>query len=365
MQQLRWNIITLVVVLISAGVLFLYSASGVYSDLVYQDSFYFVKKQILFISIGFLLSLLVYKLDLNKVFQKSRLFLSLSIFALIAVLIFGVRAGGAKRWFRILEFGIQPIEFIKIVYIIYLAGFLTRKKFYFKNFKMICLPIYIIAAVLMSLLLLQPDFGNAMFIAILTASMLYFANVPFKFLFCTILGVVPFIVFAFWRLPYLRFRLLGFISPWQYHRGVGFQLIQSFIAIGSGKFLGQGLGLSRQKLFYLPQAHNDFIFSIIAEELGFLGASLLLLTYIILIWNFFKILSKIKRLFEKMLLLGLTLSFSYQIVINIGVCLGLLPTKGLPLPFISYGGSSLISNMIVIALILNLSKDSAINEVEL
>ncbi len=361
MQQLRWNIITLVVLLISAGVLFLYSASGIYSDIIYGDSFYFVKRQILFVFIGLLFSFWVFKLDLSRVFQKSRLLLLLSIFVLIAVLIFGIKAGGAKRWFRILKFGIQPVEFIKIAYIIYLADFLARKKFYFKNFRIICLPIYIIAAILMVLLLLQPDFGNAMFIAILTASILYFAGVPFKFLFYTILGAVPFVFFAFWKLPYLRLRVLGFISPWQHHKSIGFQLIQSLIAIGSGKFLGHGLGLSRQKLFYLPQAHNDFIFSIIAEEVGFFGTVLLLLTYIILIWNFLKLLSRIKGLFEKLLLLGLTLSFSYQIVINLGVCLGLLPTKGLPLPFISYGGSSLIANMILVALILNSSRNSVMD----
>ena len=170
-------------------------------------------------------------------------------------------------------------------------------------------------------------------------------------------------LFAFWKLPYLKLRVLGFISPWQHHKSIGFQLIQSLIAIGSGEFIGHGLGLSRQKLFYLPQAHNDFIFSIIAEELGFFGAFLLILTYVILIWNFLKILSKIKGLFERLLLLGLTLSFSYQVVINLGVCLGLLPTKGLPLPFVSYGGSSLIANMILVALILNLSRDSVIGDI--
>ncbi len=358
MQKLRWNIIILTILLISIGVLFLYSASGIYSEMIYNDSYYFVRKQFFFIFIGFIFSLIFFKLNLKKISSRSKEVVLFSLAILILVLFFGVRVGGAKRWFGIFGFGIQPVEFIKIGFIFYLADFLARKKFNYRNFKLICLPVYLTTGAFMMLLLLQPDFGSAIFIGLVSVSMLFFAGIPSKFLFFTALGAVPFVSFALWKFEYMRMRLLGFLSPWEHHKGIGFQLVQSFIAIGSGRFFGQGLGFSKQKLFYLPQAHNDFIFSIIAEELGFLGASLLLLLYVIIIWNFIKMLSKINGLFEKLFLTGLILSFAYQVVINLCVCLGLLPTKGLPLPFISYGGSSLIANMIIIALVLNISKDT-------
>ncbi|MDP8216401.1 MAG: putative lipid II flippase FtsW [Candidatus Kaelpia imicola] len=356
MQKLKWRVILLSFILISAGVIFLYSSSGIYSEMVFGDSFYYLKRQLLFIFLGLIAAIVAYKVDLNKVASHSRGLLFFGLAILLSVLFFGIRAGGAKRWFRLGGFGVQPIEFVRIIYIVYLAAFLERRRYLYKNFSRVCFPVYSITAILMLLLILQPDFGNAIFIALISISLLYFTGIPFKFLFYTLIGIIPFISIAFWKLPYLKLRVLGFLSPWRHSESIGFQLIQSFIAIGSGRLFGHGLGLSRQKLFYLPQAHNDFIFSIVAEELGFLGAFSLLLVYIFLIWNFISILSRIEGLFKRLLLTGLIISFSYQIVINVGVCLGLLPTKGLPLPFISYGGSSMIANMILIGLILNIAK---------
>ncbi|MDD5614033.1 MAG: putative lipid II flippase FtsW [Candidatus Omnitrophica bacterium] len=356
MRKLRWNVVILTFLLLCIGVIFLYSSSGIYSELVFKDSLYYVKRQIMFIFIGLLAAFWSYTADLRKMTSKSRALILIAFILLILVLLFGARAGGAKRWFRLGSLGIQPVEFVKILFIFYLADFLAKKKNFYKNFKIICLPIYAIAGVFMVLLLLQPDFGNAMFIGFVGMSLLYFAGVPVKFLFYTALGAVPFITVAFIKVSYLKYRVLGFLCPWKYPESIGFQLIQSFIAIGSGRLLGQGLGLSRQKLFYLPQAHNDFIFSIIAEELGFFGAAALILVYVLLIWNFINILSNVKNLFERLFLTGLILSFSYQIIINLGVCLGLLPTKGLPLPFLSYGGSSLIANMMIVGIVLNISK---------
>ncbi|MDP8253678.1 MAG: putative lipid II flippase FtsW [Candidatus Kaelpia aquatica] len=359
MQKLKWRVILLSFILISVGAVFLYSSSGIYSEMVFEDSFYYLKRQLLFMLLGLITSIIVYKVDLNKVAGHSRGLLFFGLAMLVSVLLFGIRAGGAQRWFRLGSFGIQPIEFVRIIYIIYLAAFLERKRYLYKNFSRVCLPVYSITAILMLLLILQPDFGNAIFIALISISMLYFTGIPFKFFFCTLLGAIPFISIAFWRLPYLKLRVLGFLAPWRHPESIGFQLIQSFIAIGSGRLFGHGLGLSRQKLFYLPQAHNDFIFSIVAEELGFLGALSLLLVYVFLIWNFISILSRIGGLFKRLLLTGLIISFSYQVAINIGVCLGLLPTKGCPLPFISYGGSSMIANMVLVGLILNIAKSGS------
>lgn len=356
MQKLRLNILILITLLIAFGIIFLYSSSGVYAALIFNDRFYFIKRQLLFLLIGIIFSFILLRLKITKLRGKSRIFLVFSYLLLISVLIFGVRVRGAKRWFGILGFGIQPIEFVKIIYIFYLADFLERKKFYDRNFLHICLPVYLTLGAFIVLLLLQPDFGNAMLLIFLTVSLLYFAGIPFKFLSSTLIGMSPFISFAFWKFEYLRLRLLGFLYPWQRSKDIGFQLIQSYIAIGSGRVFGQGLGLSKQKLFYLPQAHNDFIFSIIAEEIGFIGGCILIFLYLFLILNFLKILNRIYGTFEKLLLMGLVLSFVYQVVINLAVCLGLLPTKGLPLPLISYGGSSLIANLIIISLILNLSK---------
>jgi cell division protein FtsW len=356
MQRLKWRVALLSVILISAGLLFLYSSSGIYSEMVFEDSFYYLKRQLFFVFLGLLAAAAAYKVDLGRVRKNSRVMLLLGMMTLALLLFFGVRAGGAKRWFRLGGFGIQPIEFVKIIYIIYLASFLEKRRYSYRNFSRVCLPLYSVTAIFMLLLILQPDFGNAIFMPLITVSLLYFTGVPIKFLFYTLLGAVPFVSIAFWKLPYIRLRVFGFISPWSHPQSISFQLIQSFIAIGSGGLFGQGLGLSRQKLFYLPQAHNDFIFAIIAEELGFIGTLTLLLIYIFLIWNFIAILSKIESLFKRLLLAGLTISFSYQIFINVGVCLGLLPTKGLPLPLISYGGSSMVANMILVGLVLNTAK---------
>lgn len=358
MWKLRWNVVTLTILLIAFGILFLYSSSAIYADLVFKDQFHFVKRQLVFLMIGTFFFLIALKLDLKKLRRRSRAILFSSALLLVLVLIFGERVGGAKRWFGIYGFGIQPIEFVKIGYIFYLSDFLERRKFYDKNFKKIVLPPYLVLTLFMILLLLQPDFGSVIFVILLTISMLYFAGVASRFLFSSLLLALPFLAFALWRFEYVRLRLLGFLSPWEQREGVGFQLVQSYIAIGSGRIWGQGLGLSKQKLFYLPQAYNDFIFSIIAEECGFIGASLLIILYLILIFSFVKILSRVKGMFGKLFSLGLILSFSYQVAINLGVCLGLLPTKGLPLPFVSYGGSSLIASLIMVALILNISRNS-------
>lgn len=357
MQKLNWRIIFLTAGLISLGLLSLYSASGIYAQFKYGDSFFYVKRQLLFVVIGVGLAAVIYKLNLDRFRNKSRLILTLACALLFGVLIFGKEAGGARRWYHFLGFSFQPIEFVKLAYLFYVADFLERKKFQAYRFKNICLPVYFILAVLVILLLLQPDFGNAIFLTLLTISVLYFSGVPFKFLATTFVAVLPFLMLAFWKLEYIRRRILGFLFPWKYSQGIGFQLIQSYIAIGSGGLLGKGLGMSRQKLFYLPQAHNDFIFSILSEELGFIGAMFLITLYFLLIWNFIKVLENLKGMFPRIFMIGLILAFGYQVFINLGVCLGCLPTKGLPLPFLSYGGSSLVSNLILIGLVLNLSKN--------
>ncbi|HDL09765.1 MAG TPA: putative lipid II flippase FtsW [Candidatus Omnitrophica bacterium] len=357
MSRLGWRITFLTATLVLIGLLVLYSSSGIYAQFKYQDSFFYVKKQLLFAFVGFIFAVIAYKINLDKIRLKSRLILFLLFLALLGVLIIGNKAGGAKRWYRLFGFSIQPIEFAKLAYVFYLSDFLERRRFQIYKFKRICLPVYIILIAFVLVLLLQPDFGNAMFLIILTFSIFYFVGVPLKFLTFTALGISPFLILALWKFKYIRMRILGFLFPWKYSQDIGFQLIQSYIAIGSGGLLGKGLGMSRQKLFYLPQAHNDFIFSIVSEELGFVGAVFLISLYFFLVWNFIVILNNLKGLFARIFMVGLICTFSYQVVINLGVCLGLLPTKGLPLPFVSYGGSSLVANLILIGLILNLSEN--------
>lgn len=356
MRRIRWNIITLCAILTSLGIVFLFSSSGIYAYLKFKDSYYFVKRQILFLIIGITLASLISFIDLRRIRSKSRLLLFLALMSLLLVLLFGHRVGGAKRWFKVFGFGLQPIEFTKIIYVLYLADFLERKRFYLHSLKLFFLPIILIAGLMMFLLLLQPDFGNVICIASLTIFMLYFGGVPLRYLFYLSMGALPLVLLTFWKLPYLKLRVLAFLNPWRYPKDIGFQLIQSYLAIGSGGLFGQGLGCSKQKLFFLPAAHTDFIFSIIAEEVGFVGAFGLLLVYFFLIWNFMRLVKEVKGLFEKLLLAGLAFVLCFQIVVNIGVCLGLLPTKGLPLPFISYGGSALVANLLMIGMALNLTR---------
>ncbi|MFH1857901.1 MAG: putative lipid II flippase FtsW, partial [Candidatus Omnitrophota bacterium] len=269
---------------------------------------------------------------------------------------FGKESGGANRWFRIGGFSFQPSEITKIILLIYMADFLSRKKHILHQFREGFLPALLVMALVVGLILLQPDFGTAMAIATVLLFMFFLAGVKIPQLGLTVACFIPVSVFYILLKPHAWRRIMAFLAPERDPQGIGFQIIQSFVALGSGGLFGVGLGQSKQKLFYLPASHTDFIFSIIGEELGLLGTLSVVVLFFLFTWSCYRILRKVQDGFGRLLGFGITAMITLEALVNIGVACGALPTKGLPLPFISYGGSALIANLIGVGFLLNISR---------
>jgi cell division protein FtsW len=336
----------------------IYSASSVYAYEKYGDSAYFLKRQFIFISIGLIFSIWFMSFDYAKIRRFIKPFLWISILLLLAVFIPGVGrvAGGARRWIHFGLFSFQPSEFAKLALVFYSADVLSRKQTEIGSFIHGFLPLLIILSFCVLLILIEPDLGTAVALACLIIIISYVAGVNIKQLFLTMLpGLLVFITMIIIK-PYRIKRVTAFLNPWQDPRGAGFQIIQSFIALGSGGIFGVGLAHSKQKLFYLPEAHTDFIFSIIGEELGLIGTLGILFLFGIFIWLGSKIAYSARDLFGQFLAFGLVTMIALQVIINIAAVTGSIPTKGLPLPFISYGGTSLVYNMASVGLLLNIAR---------
>lgn len=362
MRQLRIGILITTIVLICIGVIMIYSSSSIYALENFNDATYFLKRHLLFLCIGAMLSLVALGIDYKRLKNISRPLLIFSILLLVLVLIPGIShsISGAQRWFRFGRFSFQPSELANVVLIVYVADFISRKQNLMHDFSRGYLPVILVTGLICGLVLLQPDLGTALAIFIVVGLLLYIGGVSVSYLVFTLLAFLPLLYVMIFSVPYRRMRILAFLNPWSDPAGSGFQIIQSQIALGSGGLFGQGLGASRQKLFFLPAAHTDFIFSIIGEELGFFGATAVILLFIIFLLCALKAIKNSSEPFGYYLGLGLVLSIVLKAFINIAVVCGALPTKGLPLPFISYGGSSLIFSMISVALILNIARSSEV-----
>ncbi|MBF0252244.1 MAG: putative lipid II flippase FtsW [Candidatus Omnitrophica bacterium] len=346
--------------LILIGIIMIYSSSAVYAHAICGDSMYFLKKHLLYLSIGLVAVLTSMLLPIKMIKDNARLLLLFSIFLLVLVLVPGVGSmgGGARRWIRIAGIGFQPSEFAKIALIVYLADFTSRKRYKMTSFLHGFIPASFVIALIAGLVLIEPDLGTAVSVIIIGFSILFIAGINLKYISSICLLFVPFLAFAIISAPYRLQRFMTFLNPSADPQGSGFQLNQSFIALGSGGLFGYGLGNSRQKLFFLPQSHTDFIYSIIGEETGFLGAILVLVLFLLLVLYTFRLSLKIKDLFVSRVVFGIGMMIAFESTVNIGVSSGVLPTKGLPLPFISYGGTSLIVHMIAIGLILSFSRNA-------
>jgi len=283
--------------------------------------------------------------------------LILSILVLVAVLIPGIghRAGGSMRWLKIQSFSFQPSEFAKLGLIIFLAYFLTKKEEKIRSFSFGFLPTVLLSGIVIALVLKEPDFGAALFLTVVVFLLLFVSGVRLIYVAGAFLLIAPVAYYFMMNVGYRYRRLMSFIRPWEDPTGTSFQIIQSFLSFGSGGLFGLGLGEGRQKLFFLPAPHTDFIFSIIGEELGLVGAIMVVLLFFILTLRGFQIGLSLEDRFGAYLALGITLMISLQAVINMMVVLGLLPTKGLTLPLISYGGTSLVVNLIGVGILLHLS----------
>jgi cell division protein FtsW len=345
------------ILLVCLSVVMVYSASAVVAMERYQQPYLFVTKQILWSSLGVGLVYLVMKVDYRHYREPVFIWsvLGVVLFALVAVL-FSTPINNARRWFSIGGLGIQPSELAKLSAIVFIAALLERRMHRINELRYALLPIGTLLIVLVGLILLQPDFGTAMALVLIAAVMVFAAGLSYV----TILGVgllaLPILAALVLTSDYRRRRVFAFLNPWEDPLGDGFQIIQSLIAVGTGGISGRGLMNGVQKLFYLPEPHTDFIYAVIAEELGLIGATGVLLCFCVIAWRGVRVTLRAPDSFAAFLALGLTTMITVQAFINISVVLGLLPTKGIPLPFVSNGGSSLLVNLLGMGVLLNVSQ---------
>jgi len=358
MRDIRISIAVIVTFLMSIGITMIYSSSGIYALGQLGDKTYFINRHLLFLCVGLLTSFAIMAFDYREIRGIIKP-LMISIFVmLILVNIPGIGKShfGARRWFQIGAFSFQPSEFAKLAILVYVADFLARKQNKIKDFFEGFLPPIIVMGIFCLLIVKQPDFGNSVLIATIVLIVMYAAGAQIVHIGVLVLLASPAVIMLVVMVPWRMRRVMAFLNPTADTQGVGFQLAQSQIALGSGGIFGVGLGKSAQKLFYLPAAHTDFIFSIIGEELGLLGTVAVVLLFVAFIWQGARIAKRIVDPFGYYLAFGIIVMIGLQVVINIGVSIGAFPTKGLPLPFISYGGSALIINMMAVALLLNISR---------
>ncbi|MCM8784050.1 MAG: putative lipid II flippase FtsW [Candidatus Omnitrophica bacterium] len=359
MREIRRRIFFVTVILLAIGVVMIYSASGVFAYERLHDSAYYLKRHLFYLFLGMFVFYFFLQWDYSLLRKYSRLLIMISFLLLIAVLIPGIgqSIGGARRWFKFGIFSFQPSELAKFSLLVYTADFFVRKKNLIKSNFYNLIPLMLVTFLMAGIILIQPDMGTAFLVGVILLIFMIVFGVGLRCIFNLILISLPILFIAIFSTPYRRKRILAFLDPWADPRGTGFQIVQSLVAFGSGGILGRGLGQSRQKLLYLPAAHTDFIFSILGEELGLLGALLVIILFGILFWEAFKIPFRIQDEFGQFLSLGIISILAIQVLVNIGVTVGVLPTKGLPLPFISYGGSALIFNLAYVALLLNIARE--------
>jgi cell division protein FtsW len=321
----------------------------------FGSDYYFLKKQAMFALVGICVLVVGRHVPYRLYRPLAYPLLALALGLLAAVLLspLGVTAGGSSRWLGLGPLRFQPSEFARFALIVYLAYSLEKKADRIKDFSIGFLPHVVVLGVVGVLILKQPDFGSVAILAVLSWLMMFVGGVRMLYLgsSCLLLAVAGyyFISLAGYRMR----RLLSFLDPWQYSDDAGYQIVHSLMAFGTGGWWGAGIGKGYQKLFYLPEPHTDFIFSVIGEELGLFGVLVIILLYLIIIWKGIRIARDAPDLFGGYLAIGLTAALGLQICINMGVALGLLPTKGLTLPFLSYGGTSLVLNMATIGILMN------------
>jgi len=322
---------------------------------------YQLTKHLLWILIGSVLLITMSKVD-YRYLQKVRIpILVVSFLLLLLVLIPGIGTvtNGARRWIRLGHtFGIQPSEFAKLAIIIFVSAYIAKNQSRMLEFKCGFMIPIVIVAVTGALIIKEPDFGSAAFITILSVIMLIVGGTRIVYVFFTVLALVPFVHKMLFEVSYRKDRLMAFMNPWEDPSGTGYHIIQSWIALGSGGLTGLGVGSSKQKLFFLPESSSDFIFTIIGEEFGFIGVLVIICLFLLLMWQGLRIVHATKDVFGFFLGFGITVMFGLQAIINIAVVSGIVPTKGIPLPFVSSGGSSLLFSMIGIGILINIAKQS-------
>lgn len=351
---------TATLLLVCTSVVMVYSASAVVAMERFQDPYLFLFKQLTWALFGLFLVQLIMRVDYRHYRQPVIIWTGLIVvtIALTAVL-FGRPVKGATRWLDLGPLGIQPSELAKIMVIIFIAALLERRMERIDEPSFALLPVGVVLAVIVGLILVEPDLGTSVSIVMIAAVMIFAAGINYRYVLGLFLAALPAMYLLIWTSAYRRKRVLAFMDPWADPLGDGFQMIQSMIAVGTGGILGRGLMGGVQKLFYLPEPHNDFIFAVISEEFGLLGAMVVLACFCVITWRGLRTSLRAPDRFGAFLALGLTTMVAFQAFFNISVVLGLLPTKGIPLPFVSYGGSSLLINLVGMGILLNVSQHTS------
>jgi cell division protein FtsW len=344
-------------ILVTVGTAMIYSSSSILALDKFKDGQYFLKKQILFVFMGLISMVLMTKIPYTQLKKLAYpgIIVSIVLLALLFIPHVGMKRGGATRWLNLGLFSFQVTEMVKIAIVVFLAHLLTRKVHQLKKFtRGVLIPLAITSVVIL-LILLEPDFGTAVIIAAIMFLMLCLAGSKIKHLLILAAAFIPVGVFLVWHKGYRLARLTAFLDPWKDAGNTGFQIIQSLLSFGSGGAFGVGIGDGMQKLFYLPEPHTDFILSIIAEESGFIGVTIVIVMFAVFVFRGFMIALKAPDLFGTLLAAGLTMVIALESFINIAGVMGLIPLKGLALPFLSYGGTSFIMSMTAVGILLNIS----------
>lgn len=357
-KKINTTLIIAVFIISLFGVIMILSSSYIWAEYKFHDPFKYFKSQLIFSILGSILMVIISKIPYTYYLKKANIILLVCFFLLILVLIPGIGTvrNGSRSWFGIGGFGIQPSEFMKLALIIFTSKYLSKNYKSIKDIKRGVMPILFVTIVVFGLIMMQPDFGTGVITVITIIGLLYISGVKLSFFMkIGILGLIGAVILILIA-PYRLERISSFLNPWEDPLGSGFQSIQSLFALGPGGLLGLGLGNSIQKHFYLPEPQTDFIFSIISEELGFLGVIIVSSLFLIIIYNGIKTSLGSKDLFSKYLSFGIIFQIGFQTLLNLMVVVGLIPVTGVTLPFLSYGGSSLLITMISIGILLNISR---------
>ncbi len=358
------TLLIVTMILLVIGTVMIYSSSSIIALEKHGDGYHYIKKQIVFVLLGLGVMAGASKVPYRhwRKLAYPAVLVSIALLALLIVPGFGTKVGGATRWFRVGGISFQVSEMVKVALVIFLAHYLTKKIMHVKEFSRVFIIPLVILLIILGLVLCQPDFGAAVIMVMVFMLMFYLAGSRITYLAGLAATAIPMGAILIMQESYRMRRLLSFLNPWEDPDRTGFQIIQSFISFGSGGTFGVGLGNSMQKLFYLPEPHTDFILSVIAEEGGFFGVVIVVLLFSTLVIRGFMISFRCKNLFGMLLASGLTAVIALEVFINMAAVMGLVPTKGLVLPFLSYGGTSLMMCMMLVGILLNISSHQERNE---
>ena len=350
-----------VLLLVGMGIVMVYSASSALAIKKFGSGYFFLQKQAMFSLIGIVV-LVVFSYIPFRLYRVLVYPVLAAAIAMLVAVVFsglGVTAGGSARWLQLGPVQFQPSELARLALVIYMAYSMSKKGEQLRDFYVGFLPHFLVLGLFTGLLLVQPDFGSIVIFAALTWIMLFVGGCRITHLLSVIVVLAPMAWLFMTHAEYRVKRLMSFMDPWQYPADEGYQIVHSLMAFGTGGITGAGIGKGYQKLFYLPEPHTDFIFSVVGEELGLIGVIAVILLYGIMLMRGIRIARHAQDRFGSLLAMGITVTLGLQVCINMGVALGMLPTKGLTLPFLSYGGTSLLINMAAVGIMMNIGARDA------